>query len=212
MKINQVEQTVGITKKNIRFYEEQGLLHPSRNLENGYRDYSDADIHVLFQIKLLRKLSVSIDDIRKLQGNRLSLNDCMLQHIIYLEHERENLSLIKEMCEELKNAELSLHTLDASVYLAKMQQLEEGGMRFMNIRKNDQKKKYGPILAAIVMIALMFAVIILLLWAATVDPIPFGLLLVFIAVPLTVACGVLLALRERFQEIEGGEEDEATKY
>ena len=28
MRINQVEEVVGITKKNIRFYEEKGLLHP----------------------------------------------------------------------------------------------------------------------------------------------------------------------------------------
>mgnify|MGYP002508345585 CR=1 FL=1 len=30
MKINEVETQVGITKKNIRFYEEQGLLSPRR--------------------------------------------------------------------------------------------------------------------------------------------------------------------------------------
>lgn len=28
MKINEVEAQVGITKKNIRFYEEQGLIAP----------------------------------------------------------------------------------------------------------------------------------------------------------------------------------------
>ena len=39
VKINEVEAQVGITKKNIRFYEEQGLLHPRRSTENGYRDY-----------------------------------------------------------------------------------------------------------------------------------------------------------------------------
>jgi len=33
MKINEVEALVGITKKNIRFYEEKGLLSPSRNSE-----------------------------------------------------------------------------------------------------------------------------------------------------------------------------------
>ena len=37
MKINDVEQILGITKANIRFYEKEGLLNPSRN-ENGYRD------------------------------------------------------------------------------------------------------------------------------------------------------------------------------
>ena len=31
MKINQVEQLVGITKGNIRFYEKEGLLTPGRN-------------------------------------------------------------------------------------------------------------------------------------------------------------------------------------
>ena len=31
MKINEVERLIGITKKNIRFYEELGLLNPNRN-------------------------------------------------------------------------------------------------------------------------------------------------------------------------------------
>lgn len=34
MRINKVEELVGITKKNIRFYEEKGLLTPERNTEN----------------------------------------------------------------------------------------------------------------------------------------------------------------------------------
>lgn len=31
MNIGQVEKLTGITKQNIRFYEKQGLLSPSRN-------------------------------------------------------------------------------------------------------------------------------------------------------------------------------------
>ena len=38
MKIKQVEELVGITRKNIRFYEDQGLLNVER-AENGYREY-----------------------------------------------------------------------------------------------------------------------------------------------------------------------------
>ena len=37
MKINEVEAAVGVTKKNIRFYEEEGLISPSREPGNGYR-------------------------------------------------------------------------------------------------------------------------------------------------------------------------------
>ncbi len=43
MKIKQVEELVGITRKNIRFYEEQGLLNVAR-AENGYREYHQADV------------------------------------------------------------------------------------------------------------------------------------------------------------------------
>ena len=67
MKINEVETRVGITKKNIRFYEEKGLLNPERNSENGYREYSDEDVAMLQKIKLLRQLSIPIEEILKLQ-------------------------------------------------------------------------------------------------------------------------------------------------
>lgn len=44
MKIKEVEKRTGITSHNIRFYEKEGLLNPSRNLSNGYREYTEADI------------------------------------------------------------------------------------------------------------------------------------------------------------------------
>ena len=66
MRINEVEQLVGITKKNIRFYENQGLLHPDRNMANGYREYSDQDVDLLMKIKLLRKLAIPIEEIRNI--------------------------------------------------------------------------------------------------------------------------------------------------
>ena len=44
MKINEVEAAVGVTKKNIRFYEEEGLITPGREPGNGYRSYSQTDV------------------------------------------------------------------------------------------------------------------------------------------------------------------------
>ena len=37
LSINQVEKMTGVSKRNIRFYETEGLLLPKRNEENGYR-------------------------------------------------------------------------------------------------------------------------------------------------------------------------------
>ena len=50
MKINEVETAVGVTKKNIRFYEEEGLIRPCREPGNGYRSYSQADVERLRRI------------------------------------------------------------------------------------------------------------------------------------------------------------------
>ena len=87
VKINEVEALVGISKKNIRFYEEEGLLCPQRNSENGYRNYSDADVDVLMKIKFLRKLGLPLDEIRALQQGRLTVADALHRHRITLERE-----------------------------------------------------------------------------------------------------------------------------
>ena len=74
MKINEVEQLVGVTKRNIRFYEKEGLLSPGRT-DNGYRDYGEEDVEALRKIKLLRKLGVPLEEIRRMQQGTLTLTD-----------------------------------------------------------------------------------------------------------------------------------------
>jgi sedoheptulokinase len=74
MKINEVEKFTGLTKKAIRLYEDRGLITVDRS-ENGYRDYSEGDIMVLNQIKLLRAAGVSLTDIKLLFSGMLTLDD-----------------------------------------------------------------------------------------------------------------------------------------
>ena len=81
MKIKQVEELVGITSKNIRFYESQGLISPDRS-ENGYRDYHEKHVETLKRIKFLRKLGVSVEDIRLLLEEKRDLSDCLEKQII----------------------------------------------------------------------------------------------------------------------------------
>ena len=50
MKINEVEQLVGVTKRNIRFYEKEGLLSPGRT-DNGYRDYGEEDVEAVWTVQ-----------------------------------------------------------------------------------------------------------------------------------------------------------------
>ena len=105
MKINQVEELVDITKKNIRFYEDQGLVAPRRNPENGYRDYTMKDVEILHKIKLLRMLGVSCEDIRRMEAGELSMRQCMMEQSESLTRQQKDIEHMKEMCTLLASDE-----------------------------------------------------------------------------------------------------------
>lgn len=216
MKINEVEAQVGITKKNIRFYEEQGLLSPRRNSENGYRDYGEAEVAVLRQIKLMRKLGVPLEEIRKMQAGG-TVADGMRRHLVTLEREQKSLEKSIQLCQSLKDREERLDALDAAGLLEEMDRLEQAGTTFQDKQKNDLKpvRYVGAIVMALLTTVLMAAIIALMVWGFTVDPAdapPLALVVVLVALPGVVILGVLLALFQRIKEIQKGEEDDAKNY
>ena len=217
MKINEVEALVGITKKNIRFYEAEGLLAPRRNSENGYRDYGESDVSALLCIKLLRKLGVPLEEIRRMQKGSVTVSGGMCRHLAALERDREALDASARLCAELAQCPEPLETLDALAWLARMEQLETEGTTFMDKQKQDTKRRSSAaaVLCAVVMAALMGGAIWLMLWAFEVDPAgapPLPLLIFFIAIPAVTILGIGIALVQRLREIGKNEEDEAKRY
>ena len=203
LKINEVEALVGITKKNIRFYEEKGLLSPSRNSDNGYRDYGQEEVDVLRRIKLLRKLGVPIEEIRRMQEGTQTVGDGMRRHLVTLERERQNIDEAVRLCGLLKEREVPLGELDAESVLEEMAELERAGATFQNKQRQD-----------VVMVALMSGVAAVMLWAFWAAPTgaPLAVVLALEAVPLLIICGVLYALFQRIREIGRGESDDAKQY
>lgn len=65
MNIQQVSEKCGLSKPNIRYYEKEGLIMPGRNPGNGYREYEEAHVQRLWQIKCLRALGVPLQERRK---------------------------------------------------------------------------------------------------------------------------------------------------
>lgn len=213
MKINEVEQQVGITKRNIRFYEQQGLLSPKRNLENGYRDYTEEEINELKKIRLLRKLSLPIEEIRRIQNGDLLLEDALQRQIIVLEREKMNLEELSRLCFSLSEERCQYLTLSPENYLERMVEMEKSGTRFSNVDKQDViRKKRGSIIAAGTFILFMVLLILAMIWGYTEDPIPVWLIGFFILIPTTMIIAVIVSLIQRMKEIEGGEEDVARKY
>ena len=217
MKINEVEALVGITKKNIRFYEEKGLLTPRRNSENGYREYEARDVEQLRQIKLLRKLGVPLEEIRQMQAGRITVADGMRRHLVTLEREQRSLEQSMELCRKLKDREERLENLDAAGLLEQMEEMERAGPTFKDKQAGDTRtiRYVAPVIIALLTVLLMGGLIGLMLWGFTIDaedapPLP--LIVVLAMIPGVIIPGVLLALYQRVKEIGKGEAEDAKQY
>ncbi len=212
MRINEVERRVGVTKKNIRFYEEEGLLKPGRSAENGYRDYTEADVETLLRIRLLRQLSVPLEDIRRLQTGELSLSACMHTQQRELERRARNLEQISGVCVELAESGQTLPDMDVPAWEARITELERTGTRFMNVKNDRRKKIVGPVVITVVLSALLLAAEVFLAQSLASEPEPLFVSILLLAAPVIAVGGLIAALWMRVREIKGGEEDEAAQY
>ena len=65
MNIGDVSERSGLPAKTIRYYEDIGLVRPSRG-ENGYREFGFKDLHKLAFLARARSLGFTIEECRTL--------------------------------------------------------------------------------------------------------------------------------------------------
>ena len=172
MKINEVEAAVGVTKKNIRFYEEEGLISPSREPGNGYRSYSQADVERLRRIKLLRKLDVPLAEIREMLEGQRTLAEGMSQQLERLRSRRADLEEAIGFCTLLQLEIGPLELLDVEQTLARLAAKEEQGVTFVDIEQVDRKAERikGALVGAGLFTAIMLLTIGIMAWSFCIDP------------------------------------------
>lgn len=217
MKINEVEAAVGVTKKNIRFYEEEGLISPRREPGNGYRSYSQEDVERLRRIKLLRKLDVPLADIRAMLEGECSLAEGMSHQLERLSTRRTDLEEAIRFCEQLKQEPGSLSELNVEQTLTRLTAKEEQGVSFVNIEQVDRKAERikGALVGAGLFTAIMMMSMGLIVWALWIDPQdvpPLPILVVLFGIPTACIVGTLKVLADRIKEIRKGEEDAYRNY
>jgi len=66
MNIGAAAKESGISAKMIRYYESTGLIDPVARSSNGYRDYSEQDVHMLRFIGKARELGFPMSDVAEL--------------------------------------------------------------------------------------------------------------------------------------------------
>lgn len=116
MTIKELEQELGLDRANIRFYEKEGLIHPAR-LANGYRDYSQEDLNELRRIRLLRRLGVSIEEIRALQAGTRELSDTLAEREDFLRAQAAAAGRMAALCQRMRSEGRTYAALDAAFWL-----------------------------------------------------------------------------------------------
>ena len=118
MTIKEVEEQTGLARSNIRFYEKEKLIEPSRNDKNGYRDYSEKDIENIKKIAYLRTLEISIEDIRNIISDNVSLTEIIEKQATTIQTQIEGLNKAKTMCERmLESGNVSFAELQVEKYV-----------------------------------------------------------------------------------------------
>lgn len=111
MTIKEITEKTGLSGSNIRFYEKKGLLNPNRK-ENQYRDYTDNDLKRLNQIKLLRILDLSIEEIKDCINETISLKEVLTNKLIALKEEQSILHRNELLCQLLLDKNCSFEEID----------------------------------------------------------------------------------------------------
>ena len=174
MNVQDVEKELNITRANIRFYEREGLLSPTRK-ENGYRDYTDEDIAQLKRIIIFRKLGITVADINKIFNGELSLQTSINNNIDSLYKQISELNGAIDVCKTIKQEDVNLKSFPQDYYWDLLNQKEQSGEKFNDIFKDyfnfekfiffntfainfdEYKGKYG--IKGIVIILLLFCLV-----------------------------------------------------
>jgi len=82
-RIGEVAGFLDITPDTIRFYEKEGIIRPTKNPLNGYREYSFEDITRLSDVLFYRNVDFSIGDIRQI------VNGVSSEHMLTMIREKE---------------------------------------------------------------------------------------------------------------------------
>jgi DNA-binding transcriptional MerR regulator len=111
MFIGELSRQTGISTRGLRYYEEQGLLHPQRR-SSGYREYQASDVNNVRRIRVLLAAGLNTDLIREvlpcMADDGAILAPTCEEMARDLERERDRMS---RSIEELKAAHAMLEAI-----------------------------------------------------------------------------------------------------
>ena len=75
------------------------------------------------KIKLLRKIGISVEDIKSVLNDNVTLENCLEKYLDVLEKQKSNLTNMYNLTEEIINQKCELNNLKTDEWLEKMENM-----------------------------------------------------------------------------------------
>ena len=135
-------QLAGISTRTLRYYDEIGLLKPTRINSSGYRIYGSAEVDRLQQILFYRELGVNLASIKEIiTSSTFDGATALKEHRNKLLEKREQLDML------ITNVDKSIQLTERSITMADKEKFE--GFKQKIVDNNEDKygkeirEKYG---------------------------------------------------------------------
>ena len=89
--VNKISKIAGISVRTLHYYDEIGLLKPSRIKTNGYREYDENGLLRLQQILFFKELEFSLDDIKYFMLSNFDIAMILKDQMAILKLKRERI-------------------------------------------------------------------------------------------------------------------------
>ena len=95
--VNKLAKLAGVSVRTLHYYDEVGLLKPSKIQKNGYRVYEERELLALQQILFFRELDFPVEEIKKIMSSpAFDMRRALRDHRVMIELKKKRLAgLIK---------------------------------------------------------------------------------------------------------------------
>ncbi|KUO14793.1 helix-turn-helix domain-containing protein [Streptomyces dysideae] len=93
--IGELARATGLTVRTIRYWSDEGVLHPVTRSSGGYRLYDAESVARLELIRTLRELGLGLDDVRKVLAGEATVAQVAAAHVAALDAQIRSLKVTR---------------------------------------------------------------------------------------------------------------------
>ncbi|WP_054957651.1 MerR family transcriptional regulator [Paenibacillus dakarensis] len=132
--VQKLGQLAGVSTRTLRYYDEIGILKPTRLSSSGYRIYGQAEVDRLQLILFYRELDLPLDQIKEIiTSPSFDSITALKHHREQLQHRRKQLDLL------IRNVDKTIASTEGRIIMSDQEKFE--GFKQNMIQENE--KKYG---------------------------------------------------------------------